>query len=109
MAIDMPAGPSEVLVIADEGAPPSHVAADLLSQAEHGPDSQVCFLCVLLAIILNLHHAQSYMMYYDCSVSDTSIYISAFYIHICLASRVVTVVVQMHAGVAAHKCVSLLY
>lgn len=41
MAIDMPAGPSEVLVIADEGASPAHVAADLLSQAEHGPDSQV--------------------------------------------------------------------
>lgn len=40
-AIDMPAGPSEVLVIADEGASPVYVAADLLSQAEHGPDSQV--------------------------------------------------------------------
>ncbi len=40
-AIDMPAGPSEVLVIADEGANPEFVAADLLSQAEHGPDSQV--------------------------------------------------------------------
>lgn len=40
IAIDMPAGPSEVLVIADGGAPASHVAADLLSQAEHGPDSQ---------------------------------------------------------------------
>jgi len=40
-AIDMPAGPSEVLVVADKDANPSHVAADLLSQAEHGPDSQV--------------------------------------------------------------------
>ena len=40
-AIDMPAGPSEVLVIADETANPAFVAADLLSQAEHGPDSQV--------------------------------------------------------------------
>jgi histidinol dehydrogenase len=40
-AIDMPAGPSEVLVIADAGADPVFVAADLLSQAEHGPDSQV--------------------------------------------------------------------
>ncbi|QSX42301.1 histidinol dehydrogenase [Shewanella cyperi] len=39
-AIDMPAGPSEVLVIADAGANPAFVAADLLSQAEHGPDSQ---------------------------------------------------------------------
>lgn len=41
MAIDMPAGPSEVLVIADASANPAFVAADLLSQAEHGPDSQV--------------------------------------------------------------------
>ncbi|MDZ7771297.1 MAG: histidinol dehydrogenase [Balneolaceae bacterium] len=41
VAIDMPAGPSEVLVIADAGADPRFVAADLLSQAEHGPDSQV--------------------------------------------------------------------
>lgn len=40
MAIDMPAGPSEVAVLADESANPSFVAADLLSQAEHGPDSQ---------------------------------------------------------------------
>jgi len=40
-AIDMPAGPSEVMVIADEMADPDFIAADLLSQAEHGPDSQV--------------------------------------------------------------------
>ena len=40
-AIDMPAGPSEVMVIADAGADPRFVAADLLSQAEHGADSQV--------------------------------------------------------------------
>jgi histidinol dehydrogenase len=44
MAIDMPAGPSEVLVIADESANPAFVAADLLSQAEHGADSQVILL-----------------------------------------------------------------
>ncbi|RZA28316.1 MAG: histidinol dehydrogenase [Lysobacteraceae bacterium] len=44
VAIDMPAGPSEVLVIADAGADPAFVAADLLSQAEHGPDSQVLLL-----------------------------------------------------------------
>ncbi|MBN1108780.1 MAG: histidinol dehydrogenase [Bacteroidales bacterium] len=44
IAIDMPAGPSEVLVIADRTADPAFVAADLLSQAEHGPDSQVLFL-----------------------------------------------------------------
>ncbi|MBD9477737.1 histidinol dehydrogenase [Pseudoxanthomonas sp. PXM02] len=43
-AIDMPAGPSEVLVIADAGADAGFVAADLLSQAEHGPDSQVLLL-----------------------------------------------------------------
>ncbi|QNH12760.1 histidinol dehydrogenase [Xanthomonas sp. GW] len=43
-AIDMPAGPSEVLVIADGGADAAFVAADLLSQAEHGPDSQVLLL-----------------------------------------------------------------
>ena len=41
MAIDMPAGPSELLVAADSSASPAYVAADLLSQAEHGPDSQV--------------------------------------------------------------------
>ncbi|HYG20229.1 MAG TPA: histidinol dehydrogenase [Ohtaekwangia sp.] len=41
IAIDMPAGPSEVLVIADASASPAFVAADLLSQAEHGEDSQV--------------------------------------------------------------------
>ncbi len=44
VAIDMPAGPSEVLVIADEQAIPEYCAADLLSQAEHGSDSQVIFL-----------------------------------------------------------------
>jgi histidinol dehydrogenase len=43
-AIDMPAGPSEVLVIADANASPEFVAADLLAQAEHGPDSQVILL-----------------------------------------------------------------
>ena len=43
-AIDMPAGPSEVLVIADEKANPAFIAADLLSQAEHGADSQVILL-----------------------------------------------------------------
>lgn len=43
-AIDMPAGPSEVLIIADNTCDPEFVAADLLSQAEHGPDSQVFLL-----------------------------------------------------------------
>lgn len=44
IAIDMPAGPSEVLVIADGYSNPEFIAADLLSQAEHGPDSQVIML-----------------------------------------------------------------
>jgi len=44
-AIDMPAGPSEVLVIADETAKPAYVAADLLAQAEHGVDSQSILVC----------------------------------------------------------------
>ncbi len=44
VAIDMPAGPSELLVVADQTANPAYVAADLLSQAEHGPDSQVLLL-----------------------------------------------------------------
>lgn len=44
VAIDMPAGPSEVLVIADSRAVPEFCAADLLSQAEHGSDSQVVFI-----------------------------------------------------------------
>jgi histidinol dehydrogenase len=43
-AIDMPAGPSEVLIIADDRADPRFVAADLLAQAEHGPDSQVMLI-----------------------------------------------------------------
>ena len=45
VAIDMPAGPSEVLVMADSTADPVFIAADLLSQAEHGPDSQAILLC----------------------------------------------------------------
>jgi histidinol dehydrogenase len=50
VAIDMPAGPSEVLVIADDTAVPEFVAADLLSQAEHGTDSQVILLTTSEAI-----------------------------------------------------------
>lgn len=45
-AIDMPAGPSEVMVIADDESNPQFVAADLLSQAEHGNDSQSILLCL---------------------------------------------------------------
>ena len=44
-AIDMPAGPSEVMVMADDTANPAFVAADFLSQAEHGPDSQSLLVC----------------------------------------------------------------
>ncbi len=50
VAIDMPAGPSEVLVIADESARPDFVAADLLAQAEHGHDSQVILLTNSLSL-----------------------------------------------------------
>jgi len=50
ISIDMPAGPSEVLVIADEQAIPKFCAADLLSQAEHGSDSQVVFISTDLKI-----------------------------------------------------------
>ncbi|PWN94229.1 putative histidine biosynthesis trifunctional protein [Acaromyces ingoldii] len=48
VSIDMPAGPSEVLVIADESSDPDFVASDLLSQAEHGPDSQVILVGIAL-------------------------------------------------------------
>ncbi|WP_159475127.1 histidinol dehydrogenase [Chryseobacterium sp. 18068] len=51
VAIDMPAGPSEVLVIADEQAIPEYCAADLLSQAEHGSDSQVIFISTDLKVL----------------------------------------------------------
>jgi len=51
VAIDMPAGPSEVLVIADETANPSFVAADLLAQAEHGTDSQAILVSTSNKII----------------------------------------------------------
>ena len=51
VAIDMPAGPSEVLVMADETSNPSFVAADLLSQAEHGEDSQVILVVANEALV----------------------------------------------------------
>jgi len=50
VAIDMPAGPSEVLIIADKDANPAFVASDLLAQAEHGPDSQVILLTDSLSL-----------------------------------------------------------
>jgi len=51
IAIDMPAGPSEVAVLADDSCVPAFVAADLLSQAEHGPDSQVLLVTTSAAVI----------------------------------------------------------
>lgn len=51
LSIDMPAGPSEVLVIADETATPAYVAADLLAQAEHGADSQAVLVATSKGII----------------------------------------------------------
>jgi len=53
-AIDMPAGPSEVLVLADKDANPAFIAADLLSQAEHGADSQVILLTDSTCLIDNV-------------------------------------------------------
>lgn len=57
VAIDMPAGPSEVLVIGDDEARPDFIAADLLSQAEHGPDSQVIFVTTDEAYLNLVHFA----------------------------------------------------
>jgi len=54
IAIDMPAGPSEVLVIAGKKSNPEFIAADLLSQAEHGPDSHVIMLSDDREIIVNV-------------------------------------------------------
>lgn len=67
VSIDMPAGPSEVLVIADETANPAFVASDLLSQAEHGIDSQVVLIAVNLdeeqtAAIEDELHRQAYAL-----------------------------------------------
>lgn len=53
VAIDLPAGPSEVLVIADQTAIPAFCAADLLAQAEHGPDSQVIFVTTDEEVLMN--------------------------------------------------------
>lgn len=57
MSIDMPAGPSELLVIADESSDPRFVAADLLSQAEHGPDSQVILVTTSLLLAEKVQRA----------------------------------------------------
>ncbi|WP_317166172.1 MULTISPECIES: histidinol dehydrogenase [Chitinophaga] len=57
VAIDMPAGPSEVAVLADDSCIPDFVAADLLSQAEHGPDSQVVLVTTSESVITNVANA----------------------------------------------------
>ncbi|MFY0253840.1 histidinol dehydrogenase [Chitinophaga sp. 30R24] len=57
VAIDMPAGPSEVAVLADETSVPAFVAADLLSQAEHGPDSQVLLVTTSEKVIGDVTNA----------------------------------------------------
>ncbi|GGB81024.1 histidinol dehydrogenase [Dyadobacter sediminis] len=57
IAIDMPAGPSEVAVYADDTAVPDFVAADLLSQAEHGPDSQVILVSESLTLLESVNTA----------------------------------------------------
>jgi len=56
VAIDMPAGPSEVCVLADDSAVPGFVAADLLSQAEHGRDSQVLLVSTSQDVVRNVLH-----------------------------------------------------
>ncbi|RBL88584.1 histidinol dehydrogenase [Chitinophaga flava] len=57
VAIDMPAGPSEVAVLADDSCVPDFVAADLLSQAEHGPDSQVVLVTTSEKVIADVEKA----------------------------------------------------
>ena len=57
VAIDMPAGPTEVAVVTDETAHPAFVAADLLAQAEHGPDSQAVLLSTCLNTVENVLEA----------------------------------------------------
>lgn len=62
MAIDMPAGPSEVCIIADETSIPSYVAADLLAQAEHGSDSQVMLVANNINIIEQTNKELQYQL-----------------------------------------------
>jgi histidinol dehydrogenase len=57
VAIDMPAGPSEVAIYADNTAVPAFVAADLLSQAEHGADSQVILVCSSESVVRSIQEA----------------------------------------------------
>lgn len=57
VAVDLPAGPSEVLVLADDEASPAFAAADLLSQAEHGGDSQAVLVCASMRFALDVQRA----------------------------------------------------
>lgn len=57
VAVDLPAGPSEVLVLADDEASPAFAAADLLSQAEHGGDSQAVLVCASMEFALDAQRA----------------------------------------------------
>jgi histidinol dehydrogenase len=57
VAIDMPAGPSEVCILADETCNPDFVASDLLSQAEHGPDSQVLLVSTSKKVVADVEEA----------------------------------------------------
>ena len=62
VSIDMPAGPSELLVAADETADPDFVASDLLSQAEHGPDSQVVLVSTKKDFVEKVNKSISYQI-----------------------------------------------
>ena len=62
IAIDMPAGPSEVVVVADHTANPKFIAADLLSQAEHGIDSQVIFITTQEDLLMQVQNALTKQM-----------------------------------------------
>lgn len=62
IAIDMPAGPSEVCVLADESANPQWIAADLLSQAEHGADSQVLLVTTDTSLPARVNEALEYQL-----------------------------------------------
>jgi histidinol dehydrogenase len=63
VAIDMPAGPSELAVIADDSCDPAYIAADLLSQAEHGPDSQVVLITCSWELAEQVHNETEIQMH----------------------------------------------
>lgn len=79
--LDLPAGPSEVMVIADDTANPAFVAADLLSQAEHGEDSQVVLVCMSAAFAIAVNQ-QLEMQINALSRSNTAV--QALQISLCI-------------------------